>query len=461
MTSSSGRGRCCRSSHEVLMVERHAAGTVTRMRIGLAAAGGVAVGVLVLLVPALSGAAAPASVTASGARGSVEACAGSHWVGTWQAPPQSSSLGRPDDAEMGLADGPARSFQDQTLRMVVTNHVGGSAIRVHLGNRYGIGPLSLGAATLGTRQQGSSLVPGSVRALTFGGSRTVVIAPGEQAVSDPVFIDVPSFTPLAISFSVSGSAALDYHQWSQSTQYAAPVGSGDHADDESGEAFTEEMTSSYVVTAVDVLAPSSVGAIVTLGDSITDGIGSSPNTDQRWPDQLARRLVSSLSVVNAGIAGNHVATSGLTTPYGIGEAARDRVDVDALRVSGATDLFVYEGINDIFMADPTSDPASKVVAGYQTIIDKAHAAGLRVIGATVTPAGLPPEKEAARQAVNTWIRTSGAYDAVVDFDAIARNPESPTTVRPEFDAYMAHLTDGGYQALAASIDPTIFQGTGC
>lgn len=417
---------------------------------------------LLLVIPAVQGSTL-SSLSAVGTTADAAAarCEGSHWVGTWQAAPQSSSLGRADDVAMGLADGTERLFQDQTLRMVVMNDIGGSAVRVHLGNRYGTAPITVSATSVGLRSTGASLVPGSAQALTFGGSRAVVVAAGDEAISDPLFIDLPPFSQLAVSFAVAGSAPLDYHQWGQSTHYVAPAGSGDHADDESGAAFTEEITSSYGVTAIDVLAPRSVGAVVTLGDSITDGIGSSPNTNQRWPDQLAHRLLGSLSVVNAGIGGNHVATSGLTTPFGMGESARDRVGADALRVAGATDLFVYEGINDIFMSDPATDPASKIIAGYRSIIDQAHAAGLRVAGATITPAGMDGAKEAARQSVNEWIRTSGAYDAVVDFDSIARDPANPSKVRPEFDAFMAHMTDAGYVALASSIDLDIFQGTGC
>jgi len=261
-----------------------------------------------------------------------------------------------------------------------------------------------------------------------------------------------------------GSTALDYHQWAQTTHYVTPARSGDHADSVSGTAFTEELNSSYGVSRVDVLASRAVGAVVTVGDSITDGIGSSPNTNRRWPDQLARRIEAaggSLSVVNAGIGGNHVATNGLTSAFAIGPSAQQRLALDALAVAGVTDVFVYEGINDIFMSDPATDPATRIIAGYHRIIDDAHAAGLRVIGATITPAGMADAKEAARQEVNAWIRTSGAYDGVVDFDAVVRDPAKPASVLPQYDAYLAHLTDTGYAAEAASIPLDIFHGTGC
>lgn len=389
----------------------------------------------------------------------VSGCQGEHWVGAWLAAPQASSLGRADDV-----DGPARTFVDQTLRMIVSPRTAGDALRVRLGNRHGIAPVVVDAATVGLRRAGAALVPGSVRALTFAGESSIVIAPGAEVTSDPLFAPVRAFEDLAVSFHVAGPAVVDQHQWAQSTQYASPASSGDHAADVRGDAFTEELTGWFGVSALDVLAPRTVGTVVTLGDSITDGIGSSPDRDRRWPDVLARRFAAAgtpLSVVNAGIAGNHVVTSGLRSDAAIGPSARERVDVDVLRVFGATDLFVFEGINDIYKAEPSVDIAAHLISGYEEIIERARAAGLRVIGATITPAALTGEKEAARLAVNEWIRTSGAYDAVVDFDAVARHPGDPSRVRSEWDAHLAHLNDAGYQALAHAVPLDAFQGASC
>ena len=392
------------------------------------------------------------------------ACTGEHWVAAWTASPQSSSLGRPDHVDFGLADGTARAFDDQSLRMIVTPHVGGSALRVHIGNRYGAGPLVIGAATVGIRSTGGAIVSESVRSITFGGSREARVARGGEAISDPVYVAVRAFEELAVSVHVASPASLDYHQWAQGTNYVTPVASGDHTDDASGSAYQEEVTSSYAVAAVDVLAPRSTGVLATIGDSITDGVGSSPDTNRRWPDALARRMLlgdAGLSVINAGIAGNHVATSGLTSVAAIGPSAAQRVGRDALSQAGVTDLFVYEGINDIFKADPGADVASKVITGYRAIVASAHAKGVRVSASTITPAAMTGEKEAARQAINQWIRTSGAFDAVVDFDAVVRDPANPASVQPAFDAFLAHLTDAGYRALADAVDPNTFQGTGC
>jgi lysophospholipase L1-like esterase len=389
-----------------------------------------------------------------------ERCDGSHWVAAWVSAPQSSSLGLPDDTELGLSDGHSRTFEDQTLRMIVAPRIGGSAVRVHLSNRFGTAPLTIDAATIGLRISGASLAPATIQTLTFGGDRGAVVAAGDAVVSDPIEVDVHPFEPLAVSFHVVGSAAVDYHQWAQATHYAAPAGSGDHADDASGAAFTEELTSSYGVTAVDVLAPTEVGAVVAVGDSITDGIGSSPNTNRRWTDGLARRVLDAavpVSVVNAGIGGNRVAPS----PRGIGPSAAERVEGDALDLAGVTDVFVFEGINDIHMAGDTSDVVARVIAGYRSIIENAREAGVRVTGSTITPAGLLGEKEVARRAINGWIRGSGAFDAIVDFDAVARDPSDHSQLRPAFDAGLAHLTDDGYLALANAVDLSLFQRTGC
>lgn len=417
----------------------------------------MAPGVLaVLLVPLVQRATADESVTPTG-------CRGLHWVAAWTGAPQGSSLGRPDDAPFGTADGPARAFVDQTLRMVVRPAASGDALRVRFSNRFGDGPLELASATVAQRSGGAAIDHASLEELRFGGNPAVAVPAGGTVVSDPVFLDVRAGTDLAVSFHVAGAAALDHHQWASSTQYAAPTGV-DHAFDPTGEAFDEELTGWYGVTGVDVLAPRSMGVVVAIGDSITDGIGSSPNLHRRWPDRLNERLRSAevpLATVNAGIAGNHVVTSGLESPIAIGPSIVDRLDADALGAAGATDLVVFAGINDIYMSGGEGDIAARVVEGYRAVIDAARGAGLRVIGATVTPASMTGAREAARVAVNEWIRSSGEFDAVVDLDAVARDPEMPARLRPAWDAGMAHLTDAGYAALAASFDLDSFQGTGC
>lgn len=389
-------------------------------------------------------------------------CGGDHWVVSWLSPPQSSSLGRPDDVEGGLADGSARAFTNQSVRIITTPHVAGSAIRVHLGNRYGTAPLTLSSVTIGARALDAAVAPGTIQSLTFGGRREVVIAVGTEAISDPLFVDVRPFQKLAVTFAVAGTAALDYHQWAQQTSYVAPVGSGDHAAEAGGSAFTEEISSTYAVTAIDVLTRREVGGVVAIGDSITDGIGSSPNTDRRWPDQLARRALDTstpLGVVDAGIGGNHVASG--RPERAIGDAIEDRIGRDVLEQAGVTDVIVLAGINDLFTAPEGTDVTTAVIRAYRGIIKAAHAAGVRVTIATITPASLPYAAEQARRAVNAWIRTNGDTDRVVDFDAAVRDPNQRDRLRPSFDAAMAHLTDAGYAAMAKSVDLNALQGTGC
>ena len=392
-------------------------------------------------------------------RGAMADCGGEHWVGAWLGAPQGSSVGEPHDA-----DGPPRTFSDQTLRMVVSPLTGGSALRVRLSNRFGPEAVELDDVAVGARTDGAALEPGSGEPLTFDGARSVVVPAGGEVVSDPLGRTVRAFEDLAVSFHVAGDAVLDQHQWATSTQYATPTGSGNHVGDEGGAVFTEQLQTWIGVSAVDVLTSRRVGAVVTLGDSITDGVGSSLDANRRWPDALARRLAGSgapLSVVNAGIGGNHVVTSGLVSDRATGPSAQERLDLDVLRVAGATDLLVFEGVNDIFNADPSADIAAAVIAGHQSIIDRARDAELRVIGATITPAAFVGIQEAARLAINEWIRTSGAYDAVVDFDVVARDPGMPSRVRPEWDAFFAHLNDDGYAALADAVPLDVFQGASC
>ena len=218
-------------------------------------------------------------------------CGGNHWTVAWLSPPQSSSLGRPDDGPSGLVDGTARTFVDQSLRMIVTPHIAGGALRVHLGNRYGTAPLTLSSVSIGVQSTGAAVDPATLHPLTFDGERRVVIPAGDEVVSDALFVPVHPFEKLAVSFTVAGAEALDLHQWGQQTSYVAAPHTGDHADDASGAAYVERVGTSFAVAAVDVLAPRYVGAVVALGDSITDGVGSTPGADHRWPDQLTRRML--------------------------------------------------------------------------------------------------------------------------------------------------------------------------
>ena len=221
----------------------------------------------------------------------------------------------------------------------------------------------------------------------------------------------------------------------------------------------------FLLTRVEVMAPEQVGAIVTFGDSITDGTASTPDMNTRWPNRLAERLMAQpgnakMSVLNAGIAGNRVLSEG---NFNAGINALARFDRDALSQNGVTHIIVLEGINDISNARQNPTPtAEDIIAIHKQMIERAHARGVKIYGATLTPnegaGGFTKEGEAKRQALNQWIRTSKAYDGVVDFDAAVRDPNAPTKLQPQFNPgdYL-HLTDAGYQAMANAIDLGLFK----
>jgi lysophospholipase L1-like esterase len=272
---------------------------------------------------------------------------------------------------------------------------------------------------------------------------------------------------LAVSFYVADNASLDVHLDAQQTQYMTSPDAGDHTADADGASFDHRVLSWLTVTGVDVLAPASVGAVAVVGDSLTDGLGSTVDTDARWTDDLARLALGDgapIAVLNAGISGNQVARDNLAgrgrEVRGAGLSAVNRLDVDALQRSGVRTVVVYAGINDLF-APSTADPVRAVVAGYQAMIDRAHAAGVRVVGATLTPAGQDGGFETWRRAINDWIRSSGSFDAVIDLDAAMRDPVHPNRIAPGLTNEILHFNDAGYSALAASIDLGELRAFGC
>ena len=389
-----------------------------------------------------------------------------HWVTTWTAaqlqppPVRLGPVGQPaSDAQRALA-----GFANQTVRMIVPISVSGRRARVHLSNAYGSTPLVVGAAHLAIRAKDSAIVKGSDHALTFGGKPGFTIPPGASALSDSVDFDAPPLAELAVSVYVPGTtSAPTMHSVGLHTTYVSLSG-----DATAQVALTAAVTTQswYWLSGVDVLAPSSVAAIVAFGDSITDWARSTPDTNSSWPSRLSRRLLASpatagLAVANQGISGNRILRDGA------GASALARFDSDVLSQAGVQWLIVLEGINDIGRATgPNANPADAVTAdeligGLRQMIERAHVRGIRVAGATLTPyTGAPyfSEKgEVIREAVNNWIRTGGAFNAVIDFDAATRDPGNPKQFRPAFDSGdHLHPSDAGYQAMADAIDVTIF-----
>jgi lysophospholipase L1-like esterase len=365
------------------------------------------------------------------------------WAGTWSA---SASGTVPD-----LPDG----YVDQTVRNVVHTSAGGSGVRVTLTNVLGTAAVQMGAVTVAVADAPDSpdAVAGTMHELTFGGASSVTIPAGGEALSDPVIMAVPEDGDLLISvYTPQPAGPVTYHQVANQTSYVSQA--GNHAATESGAAFTQEVTFWPYVSRVDVLGHAK-GSVVLFGDSITDGNGSTQNANRRWPDYLADRLIAEpgptrLGVLNAGISSNRLLNS-TWNPN-----ALSRLDRDVLTATGARSVVVMLGINDIGGRPQHHEP-SQIIAALGQIAEQVKARGMRAIGGTLTPFGgssnYTEELEAVRQAVNDYIRHSGTFDAVVDFDAALRDPAVPTRLRATYaTADMLHPNDAGYRAMAAAVD---------
>ncbi len=392
-----------------------------------------------------------------------------HWVGTWGAAP--SPQLEPDVMQKQFK----ATFNNQTVREIVHTTIGGDSVRVRLSNAFGPVPVQIGAAHIAVRANGAAIAAGTDRALTFSGRPSVEIPAGAVVLSDPVSLKVPQAGDLAVSLYLPGNLpGAGVHYSSQQTSYIAEGNATAAATLQNPVPFTSWV----FLTGVDVLAPANVGSVVAFGDSITDGARSSNDTNHRWPDTLASRLLARkgatpLAVVNMGIGGNRILHEGAASKrqqFGINALAR--FDSDVLAQPGVKYLVILEGINDIGHAG-SSAPASETVtaedieAGLRQMIERAHERGIKVVGATLTPFEGPanktrgywtPEKAKVREAVNEWIRTSKAFDAFIDFDKVVRDPANPTQVLPAFDSGdQLHPSDKGYDAMGAAIDLAIFK----
>ncbi|HEY0449787.1 SGNH/GDSL hydrolase family protein [Actinophytocola sp.] len=378
------------------------------------------------------------AVTASGAADEVRTPDG--WVGTWAAAPAN-----------GVASAP-NGYPNYSIRNVVHTSVGGSQARVRLSNAFGTSPLTLGRVTVAVAAEAGSprAVAGSMRTLTFGGSPTVIVPVGAEVLSDPASVRVPRDADLLVTTYVpTPSGPVTYHPAAIQTSFFTR--DGDFAAQESGAAFTERTSVWHYVSGVDVRSPAA-GAVVAFGDSITDGVGSASGANHRWPDLLSDRLRGRLGVLNAGISGNRLLLDG----GDFGRNALARFDDDVLSVGGVRTLIVLEGINDIQQVPHQTDPA-RLVSAYRQLIAQAHARGIRVIGATITPFKgwqvYDETLEATRLAANEFIRQSGEFDAVVDFDAAIRDPADPLRMLPAYDTGdHLHPNDAGLQAMANAVD---------
>jgi lysophospholipase L1-like esterase len=377
---------------------------------------------------------------------------GLRWVGTWTTTPAPVE---------GIA------LADQTVRMIARLSIGGSRLRVRLSNACGTRKLEVGAVRVGLRSDGASIVPGSDRVLTFGGAPSIAVPAGAVAVTDEAELEVPPLSDLAVSVFLPGEVPeqqVTGHGNAHQTNYVSPPGEFTGANP----LPVKETTEAFLfVSGVEVLAPPETGGIVALGDSLTDANISQLDANHRWPDELARRLVARrggrpMGVMNQGIGGNRIL-------HDIrGDSGLRRFDRDALAQPGVTHVITLLGINDIRNRNQKPEEvvtAQEMIAGLHQLTVRARAAGLKIFGGTVltfenetfNPGFYSPEGEKKRQAVNAWIRESGAFDAVIDFEAALRDPDRPTRMLPEYDCGdHLHPSDVGYLRMGQIIDLALF-----
>ncbi|OQQ13897.1 G-D-S-L family lipolytic protein [Streptomyces sp. M41(2017)] len=372
----------------------------------------------------------PLSTTARAANGT-------HDVVTWAA------------AADRVGDGVA----DRGYRLVVHTSVGGDNLRVRVSNALGDRPVTFDSVYAGLQSSGAGLVHAGNRRLTFGGARSITVPAGATAYSDPLPGRIAAESNLVISLhSPDAAGPATGHGMAMQTSY---VSEGDHTAEEGAANWSGTTGSWFYLDAVTVRAPSATGAVVALGDSITDGWQSSTDLNRRWPDYLARRLRTSTvttvrGVANEGISGNKVLADGA------GRSALNRLDQDVLSHPGVRTVFLFEGVNDI--KAHTGVTAQDMITGYLRIIERAHAAGTCVVGATIGPfkgwSEWDPAAETVRQEVNDFVRDSGAFDAVTDFDKAVRSPYDPERILPFFDnGDHLHPNDKGMQAMADAVNP--------
>ena len=388
------------------------------------------------------------------------------------APPASGPGGPPPSAATGPAPAapgggrggfaPPTTVNNQTLRQIVRTSVGGSRVRIVLSNAFGTAPIEIGAGNIALRDKESSLITSSVKPLTVAGASKFTVLAGATLVTDPIDLAVAPVSDLVIDLYVPNDLGISpspvtTHNGASQTNFVSETGNHSGVTNLPVNARSGAW---FMIARVEVMAPAGTAAVVTFGDSITDGARSTADTNNRWPDQLARRLAArkggGVAVLNAGISGNRVLGDGA------GVSALARFDRDVLMQTGVTHVVVMEGINDIGIARNNPSPsADDLIAGHKQLIDRAHARGLKIYGATLTPyegaAYYSPEGKAKRQALNNWIRTSKAYDGVIDFDMVTRDPAAPTKFLPAYDSGdHLHPGDAGYKAMGDAVDLALF-----
>ncbi|MGQ0334795.1 SGNH/GDSL hydrolase family protein [Halomonas elongata] len=384
------------------------------------------------------------------------------WTATWIASPQPRW-----DGDFALPTGLPFHLWQQTIRQVAKVSVGGNRLRIVVSNAYGNRPLNIGAARVAKAGDESSTL-GTGEPLTFSGQRQVSIPPGARMISDPASLAVDALDELAISLYLPDpTPPATFHWDGRQTAY---IGAGDQVDAVQM-SVDDTLTTRLFLSALLVERPDTRHTVVAFGDSITDGNASTTDANHRWPDYLAERFADeSIAVLNAGISGARLLRSKM------GENALARFERDVLGHPGVDSVIVLMGINDIgwpgtLAADPALPTAERLIGAYRQLIARARLQGVRIIGATLLPfkgalddtpmrGYYSAEKEALRQRINTWIRDSGEFDDIVDFDAMTRDPDRPARLHPEFDSGdHLHPNDAGYEAMAEIIEPGMLLGT--
>ncbi len=394
--------------------------------------------------------------------GAVAPAMNGHWIDTWVAAPQ---LTEPGNMPPPPFTGSSVVFADSTIRQTIHVTLGGAQLRLRFSNAYGGTDLPITAVSVALPAGGqagvSAIQPGTSQPVTFDGRPGTDIPVGAQAVSDPLDFAVDPGSNLTVTMYLAAgqaSTSITSHPGSRTTSYLV---AGNHLSD-ADLAGAVSVAHWYFLSGAEVWARPATAAVDVVGDSLTDGRGSTTDGNDRWTDQLFTRLqsipgMSGVAVLNQGLGGNRVLQDGL------GPNVLARLDRDVLAQSGVKWLIVFEGVNDIGTADATDaaqkQVAADLIAAYQQIITRAHAVGIRVYGATITPFGgnslyddAQGLREATRETVNQWIRTSHAFDAVLDFDRAVRDPADPRQILPSFDSGdHLHLNPAGYRALADAV----------
>lgn len=368
------------------------------------------------------------------------------WVGAWYAAP----------SRMFSAN-----LSGRTLRQIVHLHAGGTQLRLRLSNRYGDAPVTLSALSVGQVLQGPVTAPGA-RAVQFAGQPTVTLEPGQDVMSDPVSLRVEAFSDLAITFVVAQGESLTGHMWAQQTSYVSGPGDVTAAPAEATFFVYPLQTSSWwLISGIDVVPSAPLNTVVAFGSSTTDGFGSTPNANRRWPDYLAHRLRDAgetrcMPVLNAGIGDNQLTSSEMPLaagmpPFLFGEAGSKRLDWDVLAQPGATDLIVHIGSNDLRMGVA----GTTLIEAFQLVAQQSRKTYRRVFGTTILPGGYPPEQVEQHRLVNTWLFEQGQqwFDAIFDFATRLSSPDDEAVLHPAYDSGDGvHPNDEGYRLMAEAVD---------